>query len=132
MPMWYGIVGNLIVKTMFINSLMPYAGLVTMLLIPWLKQKIDRRCRKSIYATKSTSMSKFKVLYSGADYAIHYKMAGILNIIYMTMMYGTGLPILYPIAAFAFFNSYLCERILVSYAVKLPPTFGDYLSNNLI
>jgi hypothetical protein len=48
------------------------------------------------------------------------------------MMYGTGLPILFPIAAFSYFNSYICERIIVSFQVKLPPAMDDTLTNNMI
>jgi len=30
-------------------------------------------------------------------------------------MYGIGLPILFPIAAFNFCNQYICERLIVAY-----------------
>jgi len=97
-------VGFLIVKTMIINSILPYVGLVTAFLIPALKRKMDRKWGNDIYVTKKTSMAMYKQLYSGAEYVIHFKNAGILNIVYMTMMYGVGMPILFPIAAFNFFN----------------------------
>ena len=48
------------------------------------------------------------------------------------MMNGTGLPILFPIAAFNYFNSYICERIIVSFQVKLPPQMDEQLTNNMI
>jgi hypothetical protein len=50
----------------------------------------------------------------------------------MTMMYGVGMPILFPVAAFNFMNQYLCERIIVAYTVPLPPALDDKLSNNMI
>jgi hypothetical protein len=49
-------------------------------------------------------MSKYKDLYSGSDYVIHFKYAGVLNITFITMMYGIGMPILFPVAAFNYFN----------------------------
>jgi len=38
----------------------------------------------------------------------------------------------FPIAAFNFFNQYICERITVTYQVKLPPALDDKLTNNEI
>ena len=70
-------------------------------------------------------MATYKDLYSGVDYVIHFKCSGVINIVWVTMMYGVGLPILFPIAAFNFFNQYVCERITVTYQVKLPPALDD-------
>jgi len=72
--------------------------------VPKAKQLIDSKFSGDPYKTRCTGMQKYKDIYSGADYIIHYKYAGCLNIIYLTMMYGIGLPILFPIAAFNFFN----------------------------
>jgi hypothetical protein len=48
------------------------------------------------------------------------------------MMYGLGMPILFPIAAFTLFNQWLCERIVVAWSVKLPPAMDDTLSKNAL
>lgn len=132
MPLWYVNVGEKIVQTMIINSILPYVGLTTGFLIPWLKRKMDRRFGDDLYDTKKTSMAQYKDLYSGADYVIHFKCSGVINIVWITMMYGVGLPILFPVAAFNFFNQYVCERITVSQQVKLPPALDDQLTNNAI
>ena len=49
-------------------------------------------------------MVKFKDLWIDGNYVLHFKYSGILNIVFITMMYGMGLPLLFPIAAFNFFN----------------------------
>lgn len=77
-------------------------------------------------------MAQYKDLYSGVDYVIHFKCSGVINIVWVTMMYGVGLPILFPIAAFNFLNQYVCERIIVTYQTKLPPALDDQLTNNEI
>lgn len=132
MPLWYVNVGEKVVQTMIINSILPYVGLTTAFVIPWLKRKMDRKFSDDIYTTKKTSMAQYKDLYSGADYVIHFKCSGVINIVWITMMYGVGLPILFPVACFNFFNQYICERILVCYTVKLPPALDDQLTNNAI
>lgn len=56
-PEWYDIVGIVIVKTMVINSIMPYVSLCTGLGIPFVKRMIDKRFRMNDnYSTKKTSM----------------------------------------------------------------------------
>lgn len=132
MPLWYVNVGEKVVQTMIINSILPYVGLTTAFVIPWLKRKIDRKFGDDLYTTKKTSMAQYKDLYSGADYVIHFKCSGVINIVWITMMYGVGLPILFPVACFNFFNQYICERILVCYTVKLPPALDDQLTNNAL
>lgn len=104
MPNWYAEVGAKIVDTMLINSILPYVGLVTGFLIPKVKRLLDSKFTGNPYITKKTSMSAYKDLYSGQDYVIHFKYSGVLNIVYITMMYGMGMPILFVLAAFNFFN----------------------------
>jgi len=132
MPLWYSNVGAKITQTMLINSIMPYVGLVTGFLIPAIKRKLDRKFGSSVYVTKKTSMAMYKDLYSGAEYVIHFKYSNILNIMYITMMYGLGMPLLFPIAAFNFMNQYICERLIVAYQVRLLPALDTKLTENAL
>lgn len=132
MPVWYAEVGAKIVQTMLINSILPYVGLVTGFMIPYAKRLLDSKFTGNPYKTKKTSMAQYKDLYCGADYVIHFKYSGVLNIVYITMMYGMGMPILFVLAAFNFFNQWVCERIIVAYQVKLPPALDDKLTINCI
>jgi len=77
-------------------------------------------------------MAQYKDLYSGSEYVIHFKYSGVLNIVYITMMYGIGMPILFPLAAFNFFNQWVCERLIVAYQMRLPPALDDKLTLNCI
>lgn len=145
-PMWYQQVGGTIVKSMIINSIMPYITLTTTILIPKMKRFMDKcgvkkpKKKKSKkpgmggidYRTKKTSMAAYKALYSGGDYIIDFKYSNVLNIIYITMMYGIGMPILFPVAVFNFLNQYICERIMVAYYMKQPPALDDLMIRNCI
>ena len=77
-------------------------------------------------------MSGYKDLYSGADYVIHFKYSGILNICYITLMYGIGMPILFPLAALNLLNQYVVERLIVAWNVKQPPALDDKLTVNAL
>ena len=131
-PEWYAAVGFLILKTMIINAFMPFVGLATGYFIPLLKRKMDMNWGKDRYVTKKTSMIAYKNLWSGGQYIMHVKDSGILLIVFVTCMYGVGMPLLFPVAAFNFMNQYVCERIMACYQVKLPPALNDKLTNNLL
>lgn len=111
---------------------MPFFTVMVGMGRPWLMRKLDNSFSDDPYKTKQTAMAQYRDLYSGSEYVLHYKSAMIMTVTWVTMMYGTGLPILFPIAAFSYFNSYICERIIVSYQVKLPPATDDTITNNLI
>lgn len=63
---------------------------------------------------------------------IHYKYSAILNIAFVTMMYGMGLPILFPIAAFSFFTLYCMEKLLLHYVYREPPMYDEKLNKNAL
>ena len=132
MPEWYGSVGDKIVQTMIINSILPYVGLVTGAIIPRVKQYLDNGFSGDPYKTKKTAVAGYKDLYSGGSYVIHFKYAGVLNVVFITMFYGVGMPLLFPIGAFNMFNQYCCERIIVAYQMRLPPALDDKLTLNAV
>jgi cyanate permease len=118
MPDWYLDVGLKIVQAMVINSVMPYVGVCVAFIVPRLIQGMDNSFTGDHYKTRQTSLIKYRMLYSGKDYEIHFKYSDAIVVVYITMMYGLGMPILFPIAAFTLFNQWLCERIVVAWSVK--------------
>lgn len=71
-------------------------------------------------------------LYSGPDFIIHFKYSAILNVTYVTMFYGPGLPILFPIAALSYFIFYCAERYGLAYTYEMPPTMDDMMTKNAL
>ena len=68
----------------------------------------DKTTRR--YRTNKTQIFDYIELYNGPEYIIHYKKAQVLNIVFVTMMYGLGMPVLFPIAFLSFFIIYATER----------------------
>ena len=54
---WYYNVGEVIVQTMLINSLLPYITIGMGFGIPWLKKKLDSKFSGDPYNTKMTAMA---------------------------------------------------------------------------
>ena len=93
-------------------------GVVVGLLVPKVKQFLDSKGTMDPYVTKCTSMHAYKMIYSGAEYLIHFKYSEMLNLTYITMMYGLGVPLLFPVAALTLVNAWICERIVMAYVVR--------------
>ena len=117
-PKWYANIGNTLVSTLFLNAFMPIIFEAITNLQRWFFIGMDSglwcRCGKRaylrFYETKSRQIYKMVDLYKGPDYIIHFKYSNILNVTYVTMLYGLGLPILFPIALLTYIIFYLVER----------------------
>ena len=131
-PQWYADVGFKICFTMIIQSFLPYVTLIVGFAVPYLKRVWDSKFSGDEYTTRQITMQLYKDVHSGADYVIHFKYSAVLNIVYVTCMYGAGMPILFPIAAFNFFNQWMVERILVAYVVRQPPALDAKLTQNCV
>jgi hypothetical protein len=77
-------------------------------------------------------MQTYIDIYSGPEYLIHFKYSGILNVTFVTMMYGIGQPILFPIAFVSYFILYSIERVLIAYFYQQPPTFDEKMTKNAL
>jgi hypothetical protein len=63
---------------------------------------------------------------------VHFKYSGLLTTAYVTMFYGVGMPVLFPIAALTYLIFWLHERWHMAYTYQLPPSFDEKLTNNAI
>lgn len=115
-PRWYAMVGATIVSTMQLNAFMPpiFEGIDNS--VAWLMKTLDNGCRccqpkeERMYHTKTSQIFKYMEIHGGRNYIVHFKFSGILNICFVTMMYGLGLPQLFPIAVLSMFIIYCTER----------------------
>ncbi len=52
---------------------------------------------------------------------MHFKYSTILNSVFVTFMFGFGIPILFPITAITFYIIYLIEKSSFYYSYRLNP-----------
>lgn len=71
-------------------------------------------------------------LYAGPVYNIHYKYSYIMNIIFITFMFGAGIPILFPIALVSFIVYYVMERLTLAYSNRLPTMFDQRMNERAL
>lgn len=63
---------------------------------------------------------------------MHFKYAAMLNVVFVTFMYGLAVPLLFPIACVFFAVSYIVERLALAYSYRKPPMFDDVLNKSAI
>ena len=59
---------------------------------------------------------------------MHFKYAAMLNVIFVTFMYGLLIPLLFPIALIFCIVTYIVERLTLAYSYRKPPLYDDVLS----
>ena len=68
------------------------------------------------------------MIYSGPEFAAHYRLAFIVNIIFITFLFGAGQPILFVIALGGLIFNYISERLRMAYSYTKPPMYDIRLS----
>jgi len=106
--------------TMAINSVYAYIdfgiSFGTLVLFRCLDQGFSTYlCCKKEKTTKCKTIQAYVNTYAGPQHVMSYRYSAILVTTWITLMYGVALPIMFPIAAFTFFNYYIVDRFLVAY-----------------
>ena len=96
---------------MVINAIMPIVNAVKGFAVPIVKQKLDSSFTDDYYRTKCTSLAKYREIYGGEEYSIHFKYSDTLVIVYVSCMYGLGIPLLFPIGALNLGITWISERV---------------------
>lgn len=120
---------------MTLNSVFPLIEFGMYFGMRFLPRWIDRSysCRHTDkYSTKTTSIMSYVDLYAGPEFQMHFKYSSILNITFVTFMFGLGLPLLFPYALLAMLILWLSETCLFYYSYRLPPMYDETLGNSVI
>ncbi|CDW86701.1 UNKNOWN [Stylonychia lemnae] len=130
---WFQDIGNTLVGAMLFNIYWPVLEFFVWYGYRTLFRCLDRGlCKCDSNKTKKITIQQYVEIYSGPNFFIHYKYSSILNITFVTMMYGVGLPILFPIAALSFLTLYLVEKTMVYYSYRQPPMYDEKLNINVL
>jgi len=60
---------------------------------------------------------------------MHFKYSSMMNVTFVTFMYGLAIPILFPIALLSYIVLYTVEKLFITYIYKKPPMYDDKLNN---
>jgi len=82
--------------------------------------------------TKTTTIQQYVDLYCGPEYQIHFKYSSLMNMAFISFMYGAGLPVMFPICFVSVIVLYMVERLCVAYSYKQPPMYDDKLNKSTL
>lgn len=129
---WFADIGNTLIGAMIFNLYWPIMEFCAFYGLRTTFRLLDKSFNIKSDSTKKTTIQQYIELYSGPTFFIHYKYSTILNIVFVTMMYGIGLPILFPIASGSLFVLFVVEKIMIHYSYRAPPMYDEKLNNNVL
>ena len=116
---FFNTIGSTLVGTMLFNSYFPLVLFMIQWFIRFLKRFHDRHFSLcNTYNTRKTAIQSYVDLYCGPAFLAHYKYGTVLNICFITMMFGYGMPILFPISALTFLVLYVLEKSSLYYSYQ--------------
>lgn len=129
---WFRITGNTLVSTMIFNAYYPILEFFMYYGMRLFFRLLDSGWGLEKYRTKQTSIQGYIDIRAGPAYLMHFKYSTILNSIFVTFMFGFGIPILFPITAVTFFIIYVIEKASFYYSYRLPPSYDERLSQAVL
>lgn len=129
---WYADIGSSVVQTMIVGIFMAPIEFCVAWGMKVAFRFLDRGVSCDPYKTKKNNIQNYVLLYGGPGYLIHFKYSMILNTIFVTCMYGVGMPILFPIGLVSLFVLYCNERLTIAYFYMQPPSFDQQMTRSAI
>jgi len=129
---WFKVIGNTLVGTMIFTMVFPIMEAFGFYALRLFTRFLDRGCTLDPFSTRKTSIQGYMNTYAGPLYFMHFKYAALLNIVFVSMTYGFGIPILFPIGAVAIFILYIVEKTMLFYAYRMPPMYDERLSQAVL
>lgn len=129
---WFNNIGVTLAAAMLFNVYWPIFEFLTFWGMRSAFRVMDRKFSCNSNSTKKTTIQLYVELYSGPVFFIHYKYSSVLNITFVTMMYGLGIPILFPIASLSILTLYCVEKLMLHYSYREPPMYDESLNKNAL
>jgi len=130
---WYATVGAPLVKTMIIQFMTPPGVHLFMhFVVNNLRRKIGRhggarlqKCSKGALGTVTQNQLNASQAPSGFEIAAGY--GEVLLAMSVTMLFGSGIPLLYHVAAVGFFVRYTVDKWVIVHVARKPPLYSEKL-----
>lgn len=126
---WYTMTGNVIMHAQVFNCTFPIYLFCILWSIRALKRLLDRSCTSNRYKTKAKSIQTYIDKYSGPEFLIHNKYNAVMNDVFIAMIFGFGMPMLFPITVLSLSIRYIIEVSCLFYAYKEPPTYDRAIAD---
>jgi hypothetical protein len=92
----------------------------------------DRGCKLSAKNTKQLTQADYEDLNTGDVFMLEYRYSNLLTVMMVTMMYGSGIPILYFIAFIFYVVTYWMDSFLLFNFYRKPLNFDKFLAESTL
>lgn len=124
---WYIEVGSAISIFMFFSIFSPHIANFGYHVIFWLWQWYDRGFSCNKKKTRQLFQIDYEKLYLGPEYMLEYRYSNMMTMIFIALMFGAGIPILYAFIFFTFLITYWVDKISLLRIYRKPPKYGKKL-----
>lgn len=128
---WYTDIGRQIVVMMLIFMIRPiFEFLIEYWVLRITRSLIKKKaneCDKKEHG-KAYDYIEFLELHAGPKYNFYYKTANTTIMVFITLIFGPALPVLYIISLISIGSAYFIDRLALTYFYRLPPKYSDKLT----
>ena len=78
--------------------------------------------------TIAFSQRELNEVYLGPVFSLSFRCAQLLMTVFVSMLYGAGIPILYPIATIMFLINFYVDKFLLFYHYRIPPSYSERIA----
>ena len=128
---WFANIGDTIVGSLELNIWFPVIMEVFWFSYRKLFRLLDKT-NDSEMPSKSSTIFQYVKKHAGPEYFMHYKYSSIMTVVYLTMMFGPAMPILFPICFKTLLVLYTLEIFMLHYVYKQPPSYDEKLNNRVL
>jgi hypothetical protein len=129
---WYQVIGVPIITAIFFQIFTPHFGLILNQVKMSILRCWDRRCTLNKRKTRQITQEEYEDIYSGPEFILHLRFAQLNSMIFVTMTYSSGLPILYLVAFLSLFFTYWIDKFLMLRYFKVANQFTEANSRAVV
>ncbi len=101
---------------------------ITPNILVWLRLLCFEQCKRAKMRRTAVTQYQLNQSYSGRVFKLEYRYPTVLNVLFVTLLYSAGMPILYPLAAVTFTVLYLTDKVALLRLYNRPPKYKASLA----
>ena len=130
---WFKSVGDVMLQSQFLNIYLPLIINGGNYAKRFVVRFLDQGClRSGAKPTKTLTLQAYIDLYSGPEFQLHLKYAQMLVLVFIALIFGVGMPLLYIFACLQLWTIYILEKGMLYYSYKKPSSYDEVLNNAVL
>lgn len=130
---WYSVTGKTILQAEIIGIFKQFVYKTRDKIYPELWDRLkDRSWTWNEFNTQQTSIQAYVNLYGGGKYEIHARYSTALVYIAMAFLYGTAMPMFFPVVVAHLFVMYCYDRVTLCWMYTHPPAYSAAMTSRAL